>query len=306
MEAVIAYVDDWAYKSPSVGRVVRALKKYAPEGVEFTWKMEEAELVVLHVYGRIEGVKRRVRWFKECGKKYAVVQYTLRGSRNPNAGDWMELWEGAEAVWSYLDLWGLAEEDGLEPGFNFYYAPLGVEAMFTRREIATPPSGARNDKRYVVLTSGQLYMTEGVRECIHAAKEVGRKAAHLGPKVSEDGHVTCFDAINDDELVDLYNSCDYVVGLRRREGFELCAAEGLCCGTRAILFDAPHYRAWYDGLGIFIEERGREKVLGDLKDIFISQRHLEVSESDREAARRRFGWERIIKGFYEHIGIYSR
>lgn len=287
------YVDDLGYRSPSVRRVIEALTYHAPDYVTIADRQEEADLVVMHVYGRINNIRHRIQSLDER-QRYAIIQYTLRASRNPNTVDWMPMWIDAAAVWSYLDIQKMAWSDFTRGKFNFYHAPLGVEKVFRPLE---------KTHTYQICTSGALYMTEGVRECHLAAHNLGRRTAHLGPKVRDIPDLHCYSGLDDEALVRLYNQCDYVAGLRRKEGFELCAAEALCCGVRPILYDAQHYRKWYDGLGLFIPEVGRDDVQASLAEVF-SRELQPVTEAEVMEAKRRFDWERLVTGFYEYTGLH--
>ena len=94
--------------NPCYGRIIGALKRYAPKGISFTDVIEEADLVILHANGRRKHMKRMaVR-----SPKYVVAQYCLRTTMEPTTDAWRDLWEGAEFVWSYLDLNEEVKKDG--------------------------------------------------------------------------------------------------------------------------------------------------------------------------------------------------
>jgi len=276
--------------SHALKRVARALVQYAPAAIEFVSVPVEAELIVLPVVGRQDRMRAVSESILSGGRQYAVIQYCLRSTLRPNTEGWLPLWRSARLVWSYYNLPALCVEDGVSPNFPFYLAPLGVESIFSFDLVPVV--------RYVIATSGQSYMTESVREAIHAAQRVGRKVAHLGPEMP--GPVTCFGDLSDASLVAVYNMCEFVSGLRRTEGFELPAAEGLLCGARPVLFDRPHYRQWYDGLAEFILETPRPQVIDVLEQLFrIGARP--VTNEEICTARERFDWHRIIDGFWERV-----
>lgn len=262
--------------SRGIKRIVKALKD----------RPSDLDVVVIQVIGRLEHLKAKVA---QLDKPYALVQSSVRSTKNPNTKDWLEVWNGAVAVWSFYDLYELCREDGLEPDFNFYHAPLGVDEVFQPTD---------DGLLYEICTSG-TYLTESVRECIKATK--GR-VAHLGEEVNLP-NVDYYTELSDEELARLYGRCLYVSGLRRTEGFELPAAEALCCGVRPILFDKPHYRQWYDGLGQFIPEDSRENVIETLQELF-SIPYVPVSTEEIKEARKRFNWDEIIEGFYECIKLH--
>lgn len=275
------YVDT-KINSRGIQRVPHALKKYKPDWVEIATTPEEADLVVFHVNGRLKHLKAAI---KKHNKPYAVIQYCLKSTMNPDPLDWTDVWRKAKVVWSYYDLpykWLM----------NFYQAPLGADSnIFKIKEIKTD---------YTVCTTGISYLSESVREVFMAAREVGVKVAHLGPDLGYEG-VDYYTDLEDWQVADLYNRCVYISGLRRAEGFELPVAEGILCGCRPILFDQPHYRQWFDyPLATFIPEQPREKVIESLVQLF-SHPYTSKEWWSYKEMQERFNWDTIIKGFYQHL-----
>jgi hypothetical protein len=288
------YVNDSGFQSISILRIISAFKDYSPPSIHIVDNLEEADLVLLHIYGRINNIKKRISYLKSLNKQYAIMQYTLRHSLNPKTTDWLDVWNGSVGVWSYLNLLEMLKQDGEKFNFNFYYAPLGVDT-----KIFQP---GEHNHNYQILTTGKNYMTEGVRECAIASEKVRRKAVHFGFIVDKDNVDSFVDADNNTYVIALNNS-DYVAGLRRGEGFELPAAEGLVCGVRPILFNAPHYCAWYNNLGLFVQENSREILINDLKDIFLGEERP-VTKDEIEEARSRFDWSKLITGFWNNLWIH--
>lgn len=288
-------------ESRGLRRIESALRRYAPSSVEVVDDEDAADLVVLYAIGRCEQITRQAQEIQSAGKGYAVVQCCLRSTQKPKTLDWQYLWTGAVCVWSYYDLRRAVIED-YGPDFigvsefdkyvEFYHSPLGVgpSIFYPRDEF----------KHRVITTTGLSYLSESVRECWIAAQQSFKSTAHIGP-VRQRGHrVEVFNDLTDDEVAQIYSSSKFVSGLRRKEGFELPAAEGLCCGSRPILFDTPDYRQWYEPFGLFIHEGSRQEVINQLVQIFLSK-YEPVTEEEIAAARERFDWERIVGGFYERI-----
>jgi hypothetical protein len=277
---------------PSRGlqRIESALRRYAPVSVEIVDNEDDADLVVLYAIGRVQAITARAEWLTSLGKKYAVIQCCLRSTQKPHVYDWYDLWDESSVTWSYYDLNRACEEDDSNYRVpNFHHAPLGVDpAIFYPRDEL---------RHLAITTTGLSYLSESVRECWLAARQSFKSAAHLGP-VRQRGHrVEVFNDLGDDQVAQLYSSSKFVSGLRRKEGFELPAAEGLCCGARPILFDTYDYRKWYEPWGIFIREGSRQEVIDQLTQIFLSK-YEPVTEQEIAAARERFNWERIVGGFY--------
>lgn len=281
--------------SHALQRVHYALRAYAPAHVKFTDRLDDADVVILHVVGRHNSVTAACEEIKRRGKRYAIIQYCLRSTMQPDTGAWAVVWRHADVVWSYYDLYHLCDEDGTPKWFNFYHAPLGVNSsMFSPMK-----EGVEAQRQYVICTSGDGYLSESVRECYKAAVErCGLKVIHLGPELKVP-NLPCRNHLTDSEVANIYRSCHYVSGLRRTEGFELPAAEGLLCGTRPILFEQPHYRQWYGQWGIFIPETSREKVIDTLE--FIFRHYHPVTHGEIVAARKLFDWNRIITEFWERF-----
>jgi hypothetical protein len=277
--------------SHALDRIDRALQKYAPLSVSFV-RESEADVVVIPVIGRRDAVEDRALKATERGQAYVLAQYCIRSTKTPHTSAWLDLWGKARLVWSYYDLPALIREDGTSLAVgNFYRSPLGVEAGVFRLGTGKRP--------YLVMSSGGGYLTESARECDVASQGLG-PAIHLGRHTGRDTHVV-FNGLPDSEVVRLYQGTRWVSGLRRKEGFELPAAEGLLCGARPILFDRPHYTHWYGEHGDYIGEGSREEVIESLRTLF-SRTPRPVTEKEREAAVRTFDWRKIVEGFWERVG----
>jgi len=287
--------------SKAMDRVVRALKVHAPRHVQFVKKEEDAEFVLIHVIGypeTVETVKRCV----DRGQKYGIVQYCMRSTQRPNTRDWIGMWQHAEIVWSYYDLKALLEHDHpsmssgvLDDGWaiKFYMSPLGVDPIFLNTEpIYT--------KMHTMLTSGFVAESEGVAEVSAAVKQIGGRHFHLGPKDAAPNADLWGMGISDPQLADVYARCCWVAGLRRCEGFEMPAAEGLVCGARPIMFDAPHYRRWFEPWAQFVPEGTFDEVVAAIVDIFEGGFKV-PTDDERKAAVERFDWKRIIPPFWEGV-----
>lgn len=288
------FVDAPAGLSHAMYRVVDALKKYAPKHVRIVLDEQQADVVLLHVIGYPETMKK-VQQLVSAGQQYGLIQYCVRSTQEPSTEKWIGPWQAAHVVWSYYDLPALLAEDKVRAALpSFYMSPLGVDAQTFR------PYDVK--KKFLIFTSGYVPESEGVLECMEAARRAGGKVFHLGPPDDRYGdHVTCSHGINDTVLAQMYSACTYVAGLRRGEGFELPAAEGLLCGARPVLFDKPHYRQWYEPWGVFISEGSFEEVVESLRLMFEATKTagvISVSATERDMVVERFDWEAIIQGFW--------
>lgn len=298
-----AFVDSPPGLSQAMVRVADALKRHAPPSVSFVTREAEADLVLLHTIGYPETVAAIDR-LTVAGKRVVIAQYCLRTTQCPHVQDWVPLWAKAALVWSYYDLIALAREDGIDlcaPGAGMsdcglYYSPLGVDPG-----VFTPPSNGQA-RPFTMFTSGYLAGPETVDECSAAVQRVGGRLFHLGPSnVVRGAHVTSAVGIPDAALVARYRQSQFVAGLRRIEGFELPALEGLMCGARPIMFDRPHYRAWFEDFAEFIPETTSAEMTDALEAVFRAGARP-VSTGERLQAVKALAWERIVGDFWYLVG----
>ena len=292
---------------PSRGlqRIADALARYAPYGVQVVDR--EADLTVIYAIGRRDHIERQCREILDRQDMYAVVQVCLRSTMSPDTRDWAFIWKKAAVVWSYYDLQHAAEADEKGGGavfsrlVNFLHAPLGVDSQvfhdkFVSSRWATMPHQGRN---YVITTSGVSRLQESVRECWLAAQVVGGEVFHVGGRASwfNGEGIRFSDGCDDKELALHYAASRFVSGLRRTEGFELPAAEGLLCGARPIVFDTPDYRWNYREFAEYIHEGTRAEVVDQLVQLF-RQGARPVDAHELEEARHWFNWERVCGEFW--------
>lgn len=275
-------------------RVVAALEQYAPGcDVDIVSDEAQADLVVLHAWGRHTTLQKKIARLNKQNKPYAIIQYVLRSSMRPDCGYWIDMWLGAKTVWSYYDLYQLCLDDGWgRPRMNFYHAPLGVEPYdFQYRQ--TP-------RHYTIFASSQHALSEGVRECAFATKAVGGMMFHLGHELRRGKDIVCETGLSDYELSIRYSQSRYVSGLRRVEGFELPVIEGALCGAKPIVFDRPEMRKWFSEFAIFIPETDREGVIENLTKIF--REHADpITPEMKKLIKERFDWGTIIRGFWHKV-----
>jgi hypothetical protein len=275
---------DITFRSRGIERVISAFNKHTPASIEKVSNPNDADLVIFHVVGRHDHMLKDMEYFHNWGSKIAVIQYALQSTRNRNPNDWLQLWNGAELVWSYYDLGQYCK--------NFYHAPLAAEP-----DVFYPEN---KEKKYLVNTTGDTYKVECIGEVRLAAWTVQGRTAHLGHKLDVDPNTDYFEDITDDELRGVYNSSKWCSSLRRKDGFELGAVEALMCGTRPIMFDTSNYRQWFDGLVTFVPECKPGELSGRLKRIFLNGLDT-VSKEEIQETKNRFNWKEIINGFWNRI-----
>lgn len=275
-----------------INRISTAIKKYAPAGIEFIDTESNADLVIMYIHAHRRQMWWRAERILNRKHKYAVLQLQCRSTTNPNTTDWLKIWGNAEVVWAYYDLARLCKEDGNKVGFNFFYAPLGVDADVFHE--------TKKDRKYIAGIHSKGWSRESLREVVLAARATGKTVLNIGKK-KDLGEDIVYSGIVDDETLSLYYSqCEYVTGLRRTEGFEMPVIEGLMCGARPVCFDEPHYRQWFDGFAEFIPDISRENTILLLTELF-KKEPKPVSDIEKNLVKEKFSWKKVCRGFWGNI-----
>jgi glycosyltransferase involved in cell wall biosynthesis len=283
-------------------RVALALRERRPEGVTIVESIHDAQFVLIHAAGHETAADQEVQDCINRGQKYGILQYCLSSTHKPKTSDWIAAWAGAEFVWSYYDLAGMMLAEGTR-------VPEGAEVNFIRTPLGVDLEVFNNDdpplkRKWVCLTTGTIAASESIGEVMEAARTAARSHLHIGPepvdlKFTYDRSVHVKD-IPDETLADRYRESQYVSGLRRVEGFEMPAAEGLLCGARPILYDRPHYRAWFDKWAYFIHEGTFQMVVAQLTDLF-RDGPVPLTNAELAEAARFFAWERFTEPVWKAI-----
>lgn len=278
-----------SHLSRGIHRVANALERYAPDWVEIVQDPDEADVQVVHVigHGSLEGAEKR---------DIAVIQYCLQTTEDARPEAWLPTWTRARVVWSYYDLFEYMKQRNVPyeeaSAMKFYYAGLGVDM-----DVFQPSMPLR--KTYLMGTSGYIADTEAVGECYRAVSRLERRLLHLGPAELNLGPgVTYMLGVPDEVLADVWSQCSFIAGLRRIEGFELPAVEGLACGARPVMFDAPHYRRWFGEHAEYVPEVGPDELVEHLVEL-MSKPVRPVTPAERSLVAQTFDWKTIVTRFWE-------
>jgi hypothetical protein len=286
-----AYVAPFPHSlSRGIWRVAEALAKYAPPGVEVVDDIRDADLVVMHLVGMTDTLGR-ILSLARPRQRYAIFQYCVATTEVP-LNEWYPLWANAAVVATYYSLGQLT--GGQDWAYyadrvNFYHTPLGVDTtVFTPHD--TP-------KVYAVGTSGYVAGMECIDLWAHATAARGAKQFHLGPDLGLGDHVESRTGLTDAQLAKCWSACGYVSGLRRVEGFELPAYEGLACGARPVMFNRPDAHWLSDSAEYLDEDRDISPQLIEL----LGRPYRPVTPDEIAWVRERFAWEPIVRGFWERV-----
>ena len=226
--------------------------------------------------------------------------YTVNGVVVHNCfGEWSEenpvlyrdVFEKAEVVYSHLDLKSFFPD--LE--HKFIRGPWGVnpDKWMKDKSIA-------NDE-YQILNTGEIPETEGIKECIVACDKLNERMLHVGtPQKFNNASYNNTYKLTDEQMRDSYNRSRWVSALRRFEGFEKPAMEGLLCGCRPICFDTPLYRYWYGDLARYVKESTEKETSDDILRVF-KEEYSPVTADEMQTALDRFGWRNVSITFWNEI-----
>jgi len=279
--------------SRSIHRVAYALGRHAPPWAVVVPRASDADVVIHHLVG-LTGWAEQLAADRAAGKRYVLIQYCLRSTEDPRPETWLPIWQSAALVWSYYDLPAFAGTDD----FPHFLSPLGVDTETFRPPVGWP---AAAPAEYLIGTSGFVAETEGVLEAYRAVERIpGGKQFHLGPIPSPGPQMVTAHGITDATLAVQWGACRFVAGLRRCEGFELPALEGLACGARAVCFDAPHYREWYGEHAEYVPETDAATVTDVLADLF-ARPPRPVTPAERAHIAATFDWQHIAGAFWDAL-----
>jgi len=287
--------------SRGIHRVAHALTRYAPPSVHVVPTWDEADHVLLHVVGW-EDVERCVDTLRDAGRTVSIFQYCLLTTSQRNLQEWWRVWAKCQVVVSYYDLAYLCSFRSLDldyPGtVNFLHTPLGVDTTVFK------PCGC--GKQFVVGTSGTVAGSECLNEWAEVASSSPLGHFHLGPAEAfapeYRPRVTAQTGMGDVELAKRWSRCVYVSGLRRGEGFELPAYEGLACGARPVMFNRVDARGWLGSAAEYIEEGSDGAVIDQLRAL-LTRPARPVTAEERAWAAATFRWETLARKWWAAVGV---
>lgn len=280
---VFTMVDDWL--GMVFHRVDKAYHDWAPSTVQWVDTPEEADVQIVHILGK--GELKNIK-----NPNYIVIQSCYHTQDIPPTDDGLRpLWENAILVVSFHDL------PSYQPNwdFRFHGMPFGADDCVF---FPTPRSRSRAK---AVLSTGHISSTESLEELFTACVETGYKMAHLGADFGWDTDTfKHYENLSDEDVRVLYNTVNYTSCLRRIEGFELPAIEGLLCGARPITFSLSTYR-WYHKYAVVIEDTNSRDITESLIHVLKGNIGLPVTDEEIEEVRQAFSWSVLIPEFWNAI-----
>ena len=206
--------------------------------------------------------------------------------------EYYDLFKNAMLVYSHLDLESIYPTI---PKEKFMRGPWGCQP-----DLWFSEEGSFNDK-YEILCTGEIASTEGIRECVGACDMINKKVLHVGHNFNyRNKSYINVSNLQTHEMRKAYNSSKWVSALRRIEGFEKPAIEGLLCGARPICFDTPLYRYWYGDLARYIKEGSENETGNDLLRV-LQEEYSPVTTEEMQQAIKKFAWYYVSKNFWERV-----
>jgi len=260
-------------------------KMYAPSEYEFVNSPKNADFQILDITRISDKLYLR-------HDKYVVLFHCFGEWSEEDKSEYEELFRNAIMVYSHIDLTSMFPNIDSN---KFMRGPWGSQPdfWFYRPSIS-------NDVVQILCT-GEIAVTEGIRECIAACDLLGRRMLHVGHNLNfrnkSYSNVTNLTIL---EMRDAYNQSKWVSGLRRIEGFEKPVVEGLLCGARPICFDTPLYRYWYGDLARYVKEGTEEETFKDIVRV-MKEEYAPVTQEEMERAIKKFSWKYVSRNFWNNV-----
>jgi hypothetical protein len=268
----------------AIYRINREFVKRAPEIVEFVDRPTQADFQIVHCLGA--GSLTKI-WHD----RYVLFQHNFLNADITSFPVWLGIFSQALMVVSYADLPSLLKSERV----NFHLTPWGVD-MDVFRNFARPRTKG-------VLTTGWCCDGEAIQECYLAAQQCRKEMVNLGDDFRFGGGFSAVSRVTDKELCEIYNDCEFVSGLRFREGFELSVIEGLACGCRPICFDLPVYRKWFEDLVCFVPHCHGPELINRIETV-LRECPKQISIGEAEGIKNTFRWQNITDRFWTRIVEY--
>ena len=155
-------------------------------------------------------------------------------------------------------------------------------------------------KTYKILCTGYMADAEAIDACWDACGNISAKLCHVGgrlPEVKVGRWCDRFEGVSDGHLRTLYNSAEYVSGMRREGGFELPVIEGYACGCQPIVFDQPTMHKYYEDFALFVSNVPRYDLAKRLVNLLLPKKSIRPDPK----ILKRFQWRQVMRRIWTGI-----
>jgi len=273
-------------------RIRTAFIRYRPKDVTFASSLMGDPIHILHWMG--QNPRQHTKRDEACmsvatlpvTKKYIVIAHIGNPHYPQHDINYQKLLAGALKVITF-DRRILGYK-----GSNIIETPWGYEPNIFFKHPCL--------KTYKILCTGYVADSEGIDACWDACGKLSSKLCHVGgklPEVKEGRWYDRFEGISDQEMRRLYNSSEYVSGMRREGGFELPVIEGYACGCQPIVFDQPTMRKYYSDFALFVPNVPRYELTKHLVKLLLPRKSI---KPDPEILKR-FRWKTVMAKVWTQI-----
>ncbi len=273
----------WQYFHPDWGIVFKKIKhytmKFAPSDVEFVDNKEDSDIQIVHVVGSGE-----YDVIKSCSRPVIWHQCYKTSGRF----DWDLLWEKALLTVSFHYLPSYTNKK-----FNFLHLPLGYDdsLFYPREDFSSRPKNA--------FVTGHVMDTECIGVIYKACERAGYTLFHTGENFNLGSNYVYLSYMPENVYAEfLGRNIRYVFGLRRIEGFEIAALEGIASGAVGIVPNEDSY-LWYDGLASMISTES-PNLEENIYNILKNDMNFQINRNKLAY----FTWDFVINKFWKTIYAY--
>jgi glycosyltransferase involved in cell wall biosynthesis len=268
------------YINPKWGKVFHKISMYlrlfAPEDVRFVDYPGISDVQIIHVIGlgELEIISQ--------SNNFVIWQHCYK-----TAGDytWDELWEKAIFAASFHNLRNYSEKK-----FNFLHLPLGVDFDFYK------PVTPFEQRPNIAFVTGHIASDECIDTVYKACKKADFLLLHTGENFKFGTNYFHLDYMPERDYADLLsNDVKYVFGLRKVEGFELSALEGVAAGCNAVVPTIDTYD-WYDELAIRLDVE-TTNLEENIYNVLKNNQKMKINGEKLQ----QFSWKNVITKFWNFL-----
>lgn len=305
------------------GAIIDAGLRQAPSWVHFVGARELADVEVKHIVGKKEADEAMYR--PENWPPTVVVQHVIETSsgnfgREGPRDCFRRLWRRSLLTVSFHDL-ALEAASG---GFAFLPLPWGADGT-----VFLPPPADRHTAlplpppRTGVLIAGAAAHDESLGEVLFAAAHAGVRVAHIGTEhdplcgdcaravtllcsrpAALRGSRPCdfhdfYGYVSTARKVAMLQRVEWVSALRKTEGFELLAVEGMLCGARPIVYNLSTYR-WYAEHAVRVPPPPGSEAFEALVNVLRRPAPV-MTPAELSEVRGRFDWRTISAALFTRV-----
>ena len=320
-------------------RIGGALRRHAPRWVRWVNSTANADVELYHIVGRKEAdvlLERPEGRDGATAPAVVAIQHVLT-TGGASRAEFARAWARALLVVSFHDLDHPPAAEAASVPPRFHPMPWGAdENRFFPPRQPQPGSerrGRDGSGREGVLIMGSDPFQEAHGEVVFAAAHANVRVRHVGdtvnrvcapcnttrvrntrvadrpllcqPLVALGGRAACawhdhVGLVSDGELVSEMRRARYVATLRKFEGFEVGAVEGLFCGARPIVFNISSFR-WHRDHAVLVPPLLPSEQQFDALQAIFRTPAPQVSREERARAVATFAWSAIVPQLYRRI-----